>query len=162
AAPTPQAESQPRPAPPSAPPLPSQTSASGEALIGRLLAGRYRIIEKIGAGAMGAIYKAEDTATRRLAAIKLLPPDRMSNADYVARFQREARMATRITHPNAVSTFDAGATDDGFAYIAMEYLEGEPLSQIIKANAPLPLHRVIRITWQAAAALHAGHELNVV
>jgi len=157
AVPAPQAESRPRPAPP----LPVQPPA-GDLLIGRLLAGRYRIIEKIGAGAMGAVYKAEDTTTRRLAAIKLLAPSLMSNAEYVARFQREARMATRIAHPNAVSTFDAGATPDGFAYIAMEYLEGEPLSQIIKASAPVSLDRVVRIAWQAAAALNAGHELNVV
>jgi eukaryotic-like serine/threonine-protein kinase len=157
AAPTPQAESLPRPATPA----PAHPPA-GEVMISQLLAGRYRIIEKIGAGAMGAVYKAEDTTSRRLVAIKLLAPDRMNNPEYVARFQREARMATRIAHPNAVSTFDSGATQDGFIYIAMEYLEGEPLTQVIKGHAPLPLDRVVRITWQAAAALHAGHELNVV
>jgi len=157
AAPTLQAESHPRPPTPA----PAHPPA-GEVMIGQLLAGRYRIIEKIGAGAMGAVYKAEDATTRRLVAIKLLAPDRMNNPEYVARFQREARMATRIAHPNAVSTFDSGATQDGFIYIAMEYLEGEPLTKVIKGHAPLPLDRVLRITWQAAAALHAGHELNVV
>jgi Serine/threonine protein kinase len=163
AAPSAQAESRPRPTPP----LPAQPQAAAspqlsETLIGRVLAGRYRILDKIGAGAMGAVYKAEDMATKRLAAIKLLSPDHQRNAEYVARFQREARMATRIAHPNAVSTFDTGATEDGFAYIAMEYLVGEPLSQVIKGRAPLPLDRVVRIVWQAAAALNAGHELNVV
>ena len=163
ATPTPQAESRPRPAPPlPAPPTAAANPQSSEALMGRVLAGRYRILDKLGAGAMGAVYKAEDMATKRLAAIKLLSPDRQLNAEYVARFQREARMATRIAHPNAVSTFDTGATEDGFAYIAMEYLEGEPLSQVIKTRAPLPLDRVAQIAWQAAAALNAGHELNVV
>jgi serine/threonine-protein kinase len=71
-------------------------------------------------------------------------------------------MASRISHLNAVRTLDAGTTEDGSAYIAMEYVEGEPLSHRIKAQAPLPLERVIAITWQAAAALHSGHELNVV
>jgi eukaryotic-like serine/threonine-protein kinase len=156
-APAPQAASRPQPTPPS-----TAHPPAGEPPIGHLLAGRYRIVEKIGAGAMGAVYKAEDTTARRLAAIKLLAPDRMSNPEYVARFQREARMATRISHANAVSTFDSGTTEDGFTYIAMEYLEGEPLSRVIKGQAPLPLERVVRLTWQAAAALHAGHELNVV
>jgi serine/threonine-protein kinase len=163
AAPSSQADSRPRPAPP----LPAQPQAAAspqlsETLIGRVLAGRYRILGKIGAGAMGAVYKAEDMATKRLAAIKLLSPDHQLNAEYVARFQREARMATRIAHPNAVSTFDTGATEDGLAYIAMEYLVGEPLSQVIKGRAPLPLDRVVHIAWQAAAALNAGHVLNVV
>jgi serine/threonine-protein kinase len=163
AAPAAQAENRPRPAPPSqAQPQAAVNPQPSEALIGRVLAGRYRILDKIGAGAMGAVYKAEDMATKRLAAIKLLSPDRQSNAEYVARFQREARMATRIAHPNAVRTFDTGTAEDGFAYIAMEYLEGELLSQVIKARAPLPLDHAVHIAWQAAAALHAGHELDVI
>lgn len=166
ASPPPQAESRPRPAPamPAQPPVRPQAAgqAAVESLVGRMLAGRYRIIDKIGAGAMGMVYKAEDTATRRLAAIKVMAPDRQHNAEYLARFQREALMATRIAHPNAVNTFDAGTSEEGFAYIAMEYIEGEPLSQVIKAQAPLALDRVVRIAWQAAAALNAGHLLNVV
>jgi eukaryotic-like serine/threonine-protein kinase len=161
-APAAQVESPPRPAPP----LPMQPQAASpppsEDLIGRIIAGRYRIMDKIGAGAMGAIYKVEDMMTRRMAAIKLLSPDHQSNPEYVARFQREARMAMRIAHPNAISTFDAATTHDGFDYIAMEYIAGEPLSQIIKTRAPLPLDHVLSIAWQAAAALNAGHELNIV
>ncbi len=161
-APPAQVEIPPRPAPP--PPMQPQAAAPppSEDLTGRIIAGRYRILDKIGAGAMGAIYKAEDLTMRRMAAIKLLSPDHQRNPEYVARFQREARMAMRIAHPNAVSTFDAATTQDGFDYIAMEYIEGEPLSRIIKARAPLPLDRVLSIAWQAAAALNAGHELNVV
>jgi serine/threonine-protein kinase len=146
--------------PPAQPPL--SESPSSATLAGRVIAGRYRVIGQIGAGAMGAVYKAEEIQTRRLAAIKVLSPDRRGDAEYVARFQREASMAARISHPNAVRTFDAGTTEDGSAYIAMEYVEGEPLSQIIKTQAPLSLERVVAITWQAAAALHSGHQLNVV
>ncbi|HKP11163.1 MAG TPA: serine/threonine-protein kinase [Blastocatellia bacterium] len=156
----PQAESRVRAAPPVQPQ--AATAQPPEDLTGRVLAGRYRITGKLGAGAMGAVYKAEDMTTRRPAAIKLLSPDRRQDAEYVARFQREASMAARIAHPNAVRTFDAGTTEDGFSYIAMEYVEGQPLSQAIKAGGPLPLERVVAITWQAAAALHSGHELNVV
>jgi serine/threonine-protein kinase len=176
--------SPPAPAPPPplenrphvATPAPAQTPASdppaskastgeartGETVTGRVLAGRYRILGQIGAGAMGAVYKAEEMQTRQRVAIKLLSRERRGDAESIARFQREAHMASRISHPNAVRTFDAGTTEDGAAYIAMEYVEGEPLSRHIKAQAPLPLARVIAITWQAAAALHSGHELNVV
>jgi serine/threonine protein kinase len=136
-------------------------SQSAMTFTGRVIAGRYRILGQLGAGAMGAVYKAEEIQTRRLAAIKVLSPDRRGDAESIARFQREAGLAARISHPNAVRTFDAGTTEDGSAYIAMEYVEGVPLSQVIKTQAPLPLERVIAITWQAAAALHSGHQLNV-
>ncbi|MFL6213779.1 MAG: serine/threonine-protein kinase [Blastocatellia bacterium] len=162
AAPPQAVDSRPHVAAPAPAQPPASAASSSETLVGRVLARRYRILGQIGAGAMGAVYKAEEIQTRRLAAIKLLAPDRRGDAESIARFQREARMASRISHPNAVRTFDAGTTEDGSAYIAMEYVEGEPLSRIIKAAAPLPLERVIAITWQAAAALHSGHELNVI
>src|SRR5690349_10698784 len=136
--------------PTSGPPSSSSKASTGEppasaTVTGRVLAGRYRILGQIGAGAMGAVYKAEEMQTRQPVAIKLLSPERRGDAESIARFQREARMASRISHPNAVRTFDAGTTADGSAYIAMEYVEGEPLSHRIKAQAPLPLARVIAI-----------------
>jgi serine/threonine-protein kinase len=133
-----------------------------EAIIGRTIAGRYRMIEKLGSGGMGSVFKAEDVQANRIAAVKILSFELLDNPEFVARFEREARTAVHIMHPNAVETFDSGKTEDGIIYIAMEYLDGRALSNIIKESSPLPLDRVVSFTRQAAEALEAGHRLNIV
>jgi serine/threonine-protein kinase len=127
-----------------------------------VLAGRYRVTKKIGQGGMGAVYKGEHVKMNRPTAIKVLSPDLARNSDFVARFEREAEMAARISHPNAVSIYDFGEAEDGIVYLAMEFLEGEPLSAILTREGALTLDRAVRIARQAAEALHAAHRLGII
>src|ERR1044072_9738065 len=101
------------------------------ARIGRVIAGRYRLLEKIGQGGMGAVYKGQHIKINRLTAIKLLTSELVSNQEFIARFQREAEMASQIDHPNAVAIYDFGEAEDGLIYLAMEFVNGHPLSAII-------------------------------
>jgi len=131
-------------------------------MIGRLLAGRYRIDKRIGRGGMGAVYSGHHIKMNRTTAIKILSSDLANNEEYVTRFEREAEMASRIDHPNAVAIYDFGEAEDGLVYIAMEFIEGEPLSKIIEREGPMPLDRVVRIVRQAAEAIDAAHRLGIV
>jgi len=140
----------------------AQEEEPSDSMIRRAMAGRYRIIEKIGEGGMGRVYKAEHLKMKRITAIKILSTDLAHNPEFVARFQREAQMASNINHPNAVSIYDFGEADNDIVYLAMEYLNGESLSHIMKRGGPLPLDRVVRIVRQAADALDAGHKLGIV
>jgi serine/threonine-protein kinase len=130
--------------------------------MGKVLGGRYRLVEKLGKGAMGVVYKAEDPERRQYAAIKIMSAKMASHPESAARFQREAGLAGKINHPNAILTYDSGRTEDGLAYLVMEYVDGEPLGEMLKRSGPLPLDRAIGITRQAAAALDAGHQLDIV
>ena len=131
-------------------------------MIGRVIAGRYRMLEKLGQGGMGAVYKGQHIRMQRLTAIKILTSDLASNEEFIARFQREAEMASQIDHPNAVSIYDFGEAEDGLIYLAMEFVDGRPLSDIMKREGSLPLDRVVRITKQAAGALGAAHALGII
>ncbi len=131
-------------------------------LIGRILAGRFRILEKIGQGGMGIVYKGEHISIKRLTAIKILALDLATNQEFVARFRREAEMASNINHPNAVGIYDFGEAEDGLVYLAMEYLDGEPLSEILRQEGPLPIARVVSIIYQAAEALDAAHQMGII
>ncbi|MGH9764227.1 MAG: protein kinase domain-containing protein, partial [Blastocatellia bacterium] len=130
-------------------------------LVGKVLAGRYQITARIARGGMGSVYRAVHTKMNRTCALKLLvqtTPD----ADSVARFNREAQMASRIDNPHAVTIYDFGEAEDGLLYLAMEYIEGEPLSMTIARERALPLVRVARITSQIAEALSAAHRLGII
>lgn len=135
---------------------------SADPLIGKVLAGRYRLIQKIGQGGMGAVYKGQHIKMNRLTAIKVLTGELAHDPQFVARFEREAEMASHIDHPNAVNIYDFGEAEDGVVYIAMEFIEGNPLSSIIEKEGALTLERVVRITYQAADALHAAHQLGII
>jgi serine/threonine-protein kinase len=142
--------------------IPPGRDTQADPLIGKTLAGRYRIVRKIGQGGMGAVYRGEHVKMNRPTAIKVLTSELSGNPEFVARFEREAAMAARISHPNAVSIYDYGEAEDGIVYLAMEFLEGEPLSAILKSEGALNLDRVLRITRQAADALHAAHKLGII
>lgn len=131
-------------------------------MIGRVIAGRYRLMEKLGQGGMGAVYKGQHIKINRLTAIKVLTTELVSNQEFIARFQREAEMASQIDHPNAVAIYDFGEAEDGLIYIAMEFVNGKPLSAILKKEGTLTLERVVRIAKQAAEALSAAHELGII
>src|SRR5918996_3620394 len=120
----------------------------------------YRIVEPIGAGGMGAVYKAYDNKLQRVVALKLLPPEYVSQEDRRRRFFQEARAASALSHPHILTIYEVGE-DDGRPYIAMEYVEGETLRQKIKNNG-LQLPEVLDIALQIAAGLARAHELGII
>src|SRR5262249_5731118 len=98
-----------------------------------LIAGRYRILEKLGEGGMGAVYKAHDTQLDRDVAIKVLPAHRLGHADSVARFQREARALARLSHPNIIQAYDSGE-ENNRQFMVMEYVDGANLATILQEH----------------------------
>lgn len=120
----------------------------------------YRIIEPIGAGGMGAVYKAYDNKLQRTVALKVLPPEYVSQQDRRRRFFQEARAASALTHPHILTIYEVGE-DDGKPYIAMELVEGETLRQKIKAKA-LQLKDAIDIAIQIASGLARAHQLGII
>jgi eukaryotic-like serine/threonine-protein kinase len=123
--------------------------------------GQYQLLEMIGAGGMGFVYRARHRMLRRDTALKLLPPTR-SSAQAIARFEREVQLTARLSHPHTVTIFDYGRTPDGLFYYTMELLEGATLEDIVTATGPMPPARVVRVVRQIAGALAEAHELGLV
>ncbi|MFZ5894092.1 MAG: protein kinase domain-containing protein [Myxococcota bacterium] len=130
-------------------------------LIGRTIAERYRILEQIGRGGMGVVYRVEHARIGKLMALKLLTGELTRDGVQVARFKREALMASRLSHPNTVQVFDFG-TADGLVYLAMEYLRGEDLGRIIRREGALPVERAARLVVQIASSLAEAHEKGII
>jgi DNA helicase-2/ATP-dependent DNA helicase PcrA len=120
----------------------------------------YRIVEAIGAGGMGAVYKAYDNKLQRIVALKLLPSEYVSQQDRRRRFFQEARAASALNHPHILTIYEVGE-DEGRPYIAMEYVEGETLRQKIKNNG-LQLRETLDIAIQIAGGLARAHELGII
>src|SRR5688572_30436509 len=125
------------------------------------LKGKYKIIGRIGAGGFGEVYLGEHTQLNRKVAIKILIQSISSQEDLVKRFQREARSAAALTHPNIIDIYDVGE-GDGIYYFVMKYIEGETLSQVMQRNPRMDPAEAIHITQQIADALDYAHENNVV
>ncbi len=125
--------------------------------------GRYEILSEIGRGAMGVVYRARDPMLQRVVAIKTinLALSRDERIDFESRFYREAGSAGRLNHPNIVTIYDVGDTGE-LAYMAMEFLEGEELRDLLDMGAPLPLERVVEIAAGIARGLGFAHEHGVV
>lgn len=117
--------------------------------------GRYEIVNELGRGTMGVVYKAHDPQIDRMVALKVLRSDRVVSQDFVLRFLREAKAIGRISHPNIVTVYDVGQ-DHGTIYIAMEYLEGCPLNEVIKGKT-LPVDQAVEMCSQVAQALGYAH-----
>ncbi|MEY3275421.1 MAG: hypothetical protein RL153_686, partial [Verrucomicrobiota bacterium] len=132
---------------------------------GRVLEGKYRLGRRLGAGGMGSVHEAVHLGTGRRVAVKLIAPQFMREARFLARFRREARAAGRLRHPNIVDVTDFGVapSEDGdVAYLVMEYLEGLPLGRVMARGSRMPLGQAIDILRQVCAAVHAAHRRGVV
>jgi serine/threonine-protein kinase len=147
---------------PSGPGTTAATTVRTDALIGEVVAGRYRIVRKLGEGGMGAVYQAQHVAIGKRVAVKVLLDKYAQKRDVVARLQQEARLASAIGHPSIVDVNDFGETADGRSFVVMEFLEGESLAQLIAREAPLPPERVLPIIRQAADALSAAHDKGIL
>jgi hypothetical protein len=136
-------------------------SASAD-LVGQVVADRYHIIKKLGEGGMGAVYLGEHVKMGRKSAIKVMAAAMSQDPDAISRFNREASNASRISHPNVCQIYDFGETPDGLIYLAMEFIEGQALKDLIEAEGALAPARAASILKQAADALQAAHDLSIV
>jgi serine/threonine protein kinase/beta-lactam-binding protein with PASTA domain len=123
--------------------------------------GRYRVLGRLGVGGMATVYLAEDSSLGRKVALKVMAERYAEDGEFVERFRREAQAAARLNHPNIIAVYDRGEAD-GRPYIAMEYLQGRTLKQVIQKEGQLPPERAIAIAMQVLAGLRYAHEHGVV
>lgn len=136
-------------------------SVPEDPMIGLVLAERYRVEQRLGVGGMGAVYRAVHVHMKNTVALKVLHPQMLHIPEAVARFEREAIAAARIQHPNVARALDFGRLHDGTFYMALEFVKGVSLRDVLK-HGPLPTVRVVNIVRQIAEALHAAHEQGVI
>lgn len=140
----------------------SPSASDAGSLVGRLLADRYRIVAKLGEGAMGAVYLGEHLQLGRRDAIKVMRPDLAQDREAIARFTRGTRNVSAIRHPNVCTIYDFSDTPDGVRYLAMEYIEGATLKEVLDREGRLPPRRAVDIACQVADALQAAHDAGVI
>lgn len=136
--------------------------AAAQDLVGRVLDGRYRVVERLGAGGMGTVYRGEHVAISRPVAIKVLNPVLASSEDVVARFEREARAAGALSHPNCVPVTDFGRLEEGLLYLVMELVDGRSLESLLEDEGRLPVKRALRIARQVLRGLGHAHAAAIV
>jgi serine/threonine-protein kinase len=128
---------------------------------GTILAQRYRIVNLLGRGGMGEVYRADDLLLGQPVALKFLPRAASSDADLLARFRNEVRMARQVSHPNVCRVYDIGAAD-GLTYLSMEYVDGEDLGSLLRRIGKLPQEKALEVTRKLCAGLAAAHEKGVI
>lgn len=133
-----------------------------DSIVGTTLEGKYQIVSRLGAGGMGAVYKAHHLLLGRDVAVKVLKTEVLSDSRSAERFRREAQAAARIEHANAVTIYDFGISADGNAYLVMELLRGTSLRDILDRDGRLPLDRAVEIFVNVCAGIDRAHQLGVV
>jgi serine/threonine protein kinase len=133
-----------------------------DSLLGQILAGKYRIDERLNEGGMGTVYRGTHVMMDKTVAVKVLRPSLAADEKIVARFSREARAASKILHPHAISVTDFGEDENGIVFLVMEYLSGQTLKDLIRNEGPMPLERVVEIIRQVGGALDEAHGQGVV
>jgi predicted Ser/Thr protein kinase len=129
---------------------------------GKLIKGRYNVISKIGEGGMGSVYLAEQVSIGRKVALKVLQGNYASDDEFIGRFRREARLAASLNHRNIVTIYDFDQGNDGSLFLAMEYLQGDKLSEVIRKDGALDIGRAVRLGLQIADGLAAAHRAGVI
>ncbi|MDB4987125.1 MAG: Protein kinase, partial [Myxococcaceae bacterium] len=144
--------------------VPRSTTRGTDPLIGRLINERYKILGVIAHGGMGKVYRAEQSPLGRLVALKVLSPtyNGESDPEFHKRFFLEASIASKLRHPNTVTIFDYGKTDDEIYYIAMELLEGRTLHRALRDDVTLSPERTVHIAGQICRALREAHGIGVI
>ncbi|MCU0698620.1 MAG: protein kinase [Myxococcaceae bacterium] len=138
------------------------SSSSGKFVVGDVIDGRYRIMQRIAAGGMGEVYRAEHVELGKALALKVMLPTLNADQEFVNRFKIEAVAASRIGHPNIIDISDFGRTVDGRFYFAMEFLDGLTLSSLVHRHGAQSPGRSVSLILQAARALAAAHELHII
>jgi tRNA A-37 threonylcarbamoyl transferase component Bud32 len=136
--------------------------AESDRLVGLVVGGAYQLVGRIGEGGMGAVYEAHHLRLQKRVAVKLMSRAMVRNPDALARFHREARIASRLGHPNLVNVLDFGSLEEGQPYLVMEYLEGEDLDRRIRRVGSVPMANAIQIARQVASALAVVHAKGIV
>src|SRR5512141_3113593 len=131
-------------------------------LVGRVLGDKFKLTACIGIGGSGAVYKADQMALGRTVAIKILNEELCSDPRMIKRFRDEATSASRLNHPNCVSIIDYGQSPDGLLYLAMEYVKGPTLTQLLVTQNPLDVDRVLDIISQTLHGIEEAHLAGVV
>ncbi len=136
---------------------------SQDPFIGRdILNGQFQILQKIGTGGMGSVYKALQPDMNRMVAVKILHPKLNTRKDLVSRFRREARSMSQLSHPNTTKVFLYGELDDGSLYIVMEYLDGKNLNQTVRNDGPFSIERALPILIAVSGALDEAHHVGII
>jgi serine/threonine-protein kinase len=141
---------------------PTADTEGGDALIGQLIAERYRVVRKLGEGAQASVYIAKHTLIKRYVALKILQPATTADRSLVRRFLDEGQIAGTIGHPNIVESLDMGATEDGRPFLVLEYLEGTTLGAELSVKGSFDVGRSAYVAMQIASALEAAHERGIV
>jgi eukaryotic-like serine/threonine-protein kinase len=136
-------------------------SAAAAAAVKAPKVGDYLLLEKLGAGGMGAVYRAERQSDGGVVALKILPRSKATDEEFLTRFEQEARAAFELSHPNIVRALDMGQAD-GYHYIAMEYVEGRDLFSVLEERGKLTVPEALKIAAQMAEALEHAHEARLV
>src|SRR5579859_2583898 len=124
--------------------------------------GQFQILQKIGSGGMGAVYKALQPEMNRMVAVKILHPKLSNRKDLASRFRREARAMSQLTRPNTAKVFLYDELDDGSLYMIMEFLDGKNLNQTVRAEGPFAMERALPILIQACGALDEAHKAGII
>ena len=136
-------------------------ASANDPVVGRVLDGRYLIGARIARGGMASVYEATDTRLDRICAVKIMHAGLGEDGDFAARFVREARAAAKLSHPNVVSVFDQG-NDNGTVFLAMEYVPGHTLRDVVRKEAPLPPLRALTLLEPVLSALAAAHRAGLI